>query len=135
MGTLRAFLRDHRTFAILLVAMALCVKVLVPQGYMVGGASKTFTVQLCLDGVTRKAVSLTIPMDGKSHDDGQSQGKDGGHCAFSSLTMGALGGIDTPLLALALAFILALGFAPTTPVLRGRLHFLRPPLRGPPAAL
>ncbi len=135
MGTLRAFLRDHRTFAILLVAMALCVKVLVPQGYMVGGASKTFTVQLCLDGVTHKAVSLTIPMDGKSHDDGQSQGKDGGHCAFSSLTMGALGGIDTPLLALALAFILALGFAPTTPVMRGRLLFLRPPLRGPPAAL
>lgn len=135
MGNLRAFLHGHRMLAILLVAMALCVKALVPQGYMVGGASKTFTVQLCLDGITHKTVALTIPMDGKSHDDGQSQGKDGGHCAFSSLTMGALGGADTPLLALALAFILALGFAPTTPVLRGRPHFLRPPLRGPPAAL
>lgn len=135
MGNLRAFLRDHRTLAILLVAMALSVKALVPQGYMLGGASKTFTVQLCFDGIAHKAVSLTIPMDGKSHDNGQSQGKDGGHCAFSSLTMGALGGADTPLLVLALAFILALGLAPITAVLRGRPHFLRPPLRGPPAAL
>ena len=135
MSLLRAFFRDHRTLAMLVVAVALCVKALVPQGYMVGGAQKLLSVQLCLDGVHYKTVQIAIPAQGSSQADGQGQqDKASEHCAFTSLGMGSLGGVDAPLLALALAFILALGFAPTHPVLRGRISHLRPPLRGPPAA-
>jgi hypothetical protein len=47
--------------------------------------------------------------------------------------MAGLGGVDMALLALALAFILALGFAPLRPARAASTRFLRPPLRGPPA--
>jgi len=129
MTSIRALIRDHRTLAMLLVAVALFVKVLVPSGYMAGTGQKLLSVQICLDGINHKTVQLAVPADGSSHQDSQ------GHppCAFTALSMGALGGIDAPLLALAIAFILALGFAPTHPVLRGRASHLRPPLRGPPA--
>jgi len=61
-------------------------------------------------------------------------GHDGkGQCAFSPLAFAALGGADAPLLAIALAFILAFGFASTPPLRLARIAGLRPPLRGPPA--
>jgi Protein of unknown function (DUF2946) len=120
--------------AILIVALALFVKVLVPQGFMADTGQKFLSVQVCLDGISHKTVQLAIPTTGKSQD-----GNSGHHdktdspCAYSSLSMGAMAGADLPLLAIALAFILALGFAPAHPVLRGRLSHILPPLRGPPA--
>jgi hypothetical protein len=133
MTTLRALLRDYRTLAMLLVAMALCVKVLVPQGYMVGAEQKLISVQICFDGITHEATQIAIEFDGKS------QGTGSGHdskadapCAYSSLSMGAMAGADAPLLVIALAFLLALGFAPVRPALRGQLSHILPPLRGPP---
>ncbi len=46
--------------------------------------------------------------------------------------MASLAGADALLLAAALAFILALGFAPATAPRPRRAVWLRPPLRGPP---
>lgn len=54
-------------------------------------------------------------------------------CTFTALTHGALGGADPIQLALALLIILTLGFAPILPAARKHIHYLRPPLRGPPA--
>lgn len=136
MTGLRAFLRDHRALAIMMMALALSVKLLIPQGYMVGTDQRVLTVQLCLDGASHETVRIAIPTSGKSQDgDSGGHGDSDGQCAYSSLAMGAMGGADAPLLAIALAFLLALGFAPVRTVLRGRLSHILPPLRGPPAAV
>lgn len=131
MSPLRAFLMRHRSVAFMLVMAALCAKALVPGGYMIGQDSKVLTVQLCHDGLGETITKqLVIPMKG---DASGKQGK--GDCAFSSLSMASLGGADTALLAMALAFIIALGFAPVRSPRPRRIFHLRPPLRGPPASL
>lgn len=122
--------------AMMLVVMALCMKALVPTGYMVGQGGKTLTIEFCSDGLTELAAQqIVIPMkdgsDGSSGDHGQAKGD----CAFSALSMVSLGGAQPDLLADALVFILATGFAqPIAPVLLSSFD-LRPPLRGPPAEL
>ncbi|RVU05815.1 hypothetical protein EOE18_07500 [Novosphingobium umbonatum] len=128
MGTLRAFLLAHRPLAALLVALALCVKALVPTGYMLGTDTRTITVQICADSLGRQIIKqIEI-----GHKDSQ-KAKPDTSCAFSGLHHAAMGGADPILLALALLFILALGFAPWHAPLHKRLAYLRPPLRGPPA--
>jgi hypothetical protein len=135
MNRVRALFHDHRTLAILIVALALLVKVLVPQGYMIEKEQKFLSVQICFDGITHKAVQLAIPANGESEENGSGQhGKKDSPCAFSSLSMGSMARADTTLLAIALAFILALDFAPANPVLEGHLSHILPPLRGPPTA-
>lgn len=129
MSSLRAFLGHHRQFAGLLVALALAMKALIPSGYMVGGQARTITIEICADAsgghVTRDVV---VPRS----DAPAEYGKADGLCAFSALGMAALGGADFVLLAAALAFVLALGFAAAPSLLRRIAGHLRPPLRGPP---
>lgn len=134
MGTLRNFLREHRQFALLLVALALAMKALVPTGYMIGTDSKVLTIQICADGSGQHFTKqIVIPMTGKPLDERGEQGKAGSTCPYSVLSMASLGGADLALLAIALAFIMILGFAPVRrPWLQG-IFYLRPPLRGPPA--
>jgi len=132
MGQLRVFLHRHRTLAALLLALALCVKAIVPAGYMPGGGARFITVSICADAsggaVTRQ---IAIPAKG---DAGQDHARAKGLCAFAGLASAALGGSDIALLAAALAFIIALGFATRpVPAPRGAAR-LRPPLRGPPLA-
>ena len=129
MSLLRALIRDHRTLALLLLACALAAKALIPQGYMAGDGQKFLSVQLCLDGITHKSIAVAVPMSGE-HTPAKSAADE--PCAFTALSMAALSGADAPLLALALVFILATGFAPRTLTLRGHTPHLRPPLRGPP---
>lgn len=40
MNPFRALIRDHRALAMLLLVCALCVKALIPQGYLAGGGHK-----------------------------------------------------------------------------------------------
>ena len=122
----------HRALAILVVMVALCMKIVVPSGYMIGQDSKVLTVQICDEITGNHAVKqLVIPMKDGGSESGQKQGK--GECPFASLSMASLAGADPSLLALALSFILALGFAPARIPLPQRVSYLRPPLRGPPA--
>lgn len=123
-------IRDYRIAALLMVALALCTKALIPQGYMVAGGAKILTVQICSDGLSHKAMKIVIPMESKQG----GQGSGDGECAYGALNAASLAGADAPLLALALAFILALGFAPTRPAPLSRGTHVRPPLRGPPAS-
>ena len=130
MHALRTFLRDHRRLAGLIVALALAMKALVPAGYMLGEQAKVLTVSICADasgGATTK--QIVVPHSGKQDEVGKSSTA----CPYAALGMASLPGADAALLALALTFILALGFAPVPlpRVVRG--HHLRPPLRGPPA--
>lgn len=136
MNTVRSLLLRHCTMAMMLVVLALCMKALVPTGYMVGQGGRTLTIEFCSDGLTEVAAKqIVIPMkddsDGSSGDHGQAKGD----CAFSVLSMASLGGAQPDLLADALVFILTTGFAPpVAPVLQSSFD-LRPPLRGPPAVL
>lgn len=133
MHALRAFLRTNRRLALALVALALVIKALVPAGYMLSGplgdGARVLTVAICADASGELATKqITVPSDGKSD-----HAKAEGTCAWGVLAMAALAGADVLLLALALAFILALGLAPRRPPARGQRTYLRPPLRGPPA--
>lgn len=132
MNLMRAFLLRHRAMAFFLVLAALCMKIVVPTGFMIGQNSKVLTVQLCTDGLGHAVTAkIAIPMNGEPSDSSGKQGK--AECPFASLSMASMTGADTALLALALAFILALGFTPAPPPHPRRIFHLRPPLRGPPA--
>jgi hypothetical protein len=138
MSLLRAHLLHHRRLAMVLVALTLAIKALIPEGYMPDFGARTITVEICADAFGQPAVrAITLARagdgDGAGQHDTSHHGKGEGFCAFSALGHGTLGGADAVLLAGALLFIMALAFAaPVPPVLR-RLTFLRPPLRGPPA--
>lgn len=139
MHTLRALLFGHRRIAILVVALALGMKALLPAGYMVSsaaeGASRVLTLALCHEGGDGATVasSVAVPVGKVAPDGHDSHAKADGQCPYSSLSMAAMGGASAPLLALALAFILALGLTPVRRLPFGPIPHLRPPLRGPPA--
>lgn len=136
MTPLRALTQSHRKIALLFLAVALLVKAVVPAGYMVGGTFKTLTVSICADstgGVITK--QMAVPIKHGSGDASGESAKDAGTCAFTSLISGSLAGVDIELLAAALAFILALGFAAQAAPHRAAISWLRPPLRGPPSLI
>jgi hypothetical protein len=137
MFRLRALIRDHARLTLVLLVLALAVKAAVPAGFMVSASGDRFlTVTICSDtrGTTEQ-VQIALP--GKPDAGGGDYPGAGGkatHCAFAGLGHPALGGADPLLLAAAAAFILLIGMAPF-PALPRRDHpFLRPQLRGPPAA-
>ncbi|MEO0031415.1 MAG: hypothetical protein RIS94_1173 [Pseudomonadota bacterium] len=134
MGVLRHILLRHRALAALLIAAALCMKALVPAGFMVGEARQTFTILVCADASgtgTHAAREVTVP---------KAPAKQAGThaheiCPFSSLGFAALGGADPIQLAAALAFVLALGFVAAPALRLVRRAYLVPPACGPPASV
>lgn len=130
MNALRAFFRTHRRLALGVLALALAIKALVPAGYMLSEQAQVLTVAICADASGKQLTKqIVVPADGKSGAHAKAEGA----CAWGLLAMAALGAVDVLLLALALAFILALGLAPSRPPARVQRAYLRPPLRGPPA--
>jgi hypothetical protein len=136
MHLLRALLLRHRALAVLAIAAALCLKAVVPAGYMLDSTASSITVRLCNDASGPSApTAITIPMkaDGTAHPGDPASHKAAAECPYTTLTLALLGGAEPVLLALALAFILALGFAPVRAPPAQRPAYLRPPLRAPPA--
>jgi hypothetical protein len=134
MLSLRALIRENRRLALALLVLAFCIKAAIPAGFMVSSSgSSAITVTICSD-VSNGLRQLQIAIPGKD-DGGNHSGamKKGEHCAFSGLAKVAVGGADLFLLALAFAFILLIGLAPSTRLPLRQLSYLRPPLRGPPA--
>ncbi|WP_156840409.1 DUF2946 family protein [Novosphingobium aquimarinum] len=131
MGHLRAILMQRRQLALVCIALAIALRAIVPAGYMIGSDAKVLTIAVCHDasgaGISRDVV---VPMKSDSGVPGKPAK---GECPYGALAMAGLGGADVVLLALALAFVIALGFAPQTIPQASRPAFLRPPLRGPPA--
>lgn len=132
----RQLLREHRRLAAVLVALALCMKMFVPAGYMIGAGSKIITVRICADASGgEQTLQVAIPLDkdgGAQSGQGANVGKAEATCAWSALGQASLGGADPVLLALVLAFIMALGIGWRAPQPRRSRHHIRPPLRGPP---
>lgn len=132
MQQLRILLSHNRALAVLVLALALAMKALVPAGYMAAPGAKFLSVAICADSSGGDQLKkIAIPMKGDPAGSPSDHGKPAVTCAFAALSMAALGGADAPLLALALAFILAIALLTAAPPPALRLH-LRPPLRGPP---
>lgn len=133
MGRFRTFLKHHHMLAFLLVMTALFLKAAIPNGFMVESGSKTISVLMCHDasGATG-AREIVVPLKNTSNGDLNKAAK--GECPYASFSMASLSGADPALLLQELAFIIALGFLPLQLTLSKRAAFLRPPLRGPPAA-
>lgn len=136
MTRFRAMIRDHVPLTLVLLALALAVKAVVPAGFMPSaGGDRFLTVTICSDASgTPKQMQIAIPGNQDSTGDHSEPGAKATPCAFSGLGHSALGGADPLLLAGALAFILLIGLAPLPALPRRELPFLRPQLRGPPAA-
>lgn len=130
MTALRALLRARYLLALLLVALALAVRMLVPAGTMPASGSRVLTVQICADA-SGLPHSRAIVIPGKPDSQKGSAAK--GHCAFAGLGTAALEAADPVLLAAALVFILLAGLALACPALPARIRRFHPPLRGPPA--
>lgn len=131
MGHFRAILFSRRDLALAFLVFALAMKLIVPSGFMLNTVGKQLTVTLC-SGVSGQSTTITIPTapDHQGHGDKQAAQKDA--CPYGALGHATLGGTDPVLLAEAIAFLIALGFAAVAlPALRRRTY-LQPPLRGPP---
>lgn len=136
MSRLRAPIQDHARLMLVMLALALAVRAVVPAGFMLAaGADRFLTVTICSDvSGTVKPMQIAIPGKHDTGGDHTDAAAEGAHCAFSGLGHSALGGADPLLLAGALAFILLIGMAPLLAQPRRDIAFLRPQLRGPPAS-
>lgn len=132
MGTLRAYFQRHYRQAFVLALLALCLKALLPSGFMLGQHHRTITIEICHDA-TGGSSTLQMLLPTKAGSDHVPGKPAKGECPFGALSMASLGGADPVQLALAIAFIMALGFAAIRPAALTRSYYLRPPLRGPPA--
>jgi hypothetical protein len=131
---IRHFFLTHRALSLAIVTLALAIKALVPSGMMLearGDLLLTVTICSGMGAVETKTISIerdSSPSDG----DEQGSSADTSLCGFSSLGQAALGGTDPLVLAIALLFILALGFAPRYIITARAASFRWPPMRGPP---
>ncbi|TYC92903.1 DUF2946 family protein [Novosphingobium sp. BW1] len=131
MHALRSFLARHLWLFALVLAMALAMKALVPAGFMIESAgAKVLTVGICDSQGHTRLQKIALP--GKPDTSSQQHAKAAKECPFTALSAHALGHAEPTLLALALAFILALGFLPAPPLRLFRPRYWTPPLRAPP---
>lgn len=132
MSSLRRLLAANRPLACLVLAAALLVKALVPAGYMIVAGQDSVLISVCSDATGAHTVKqVVVPVKGQSTDAHEAAKK---QCPFSGFNSHALADSDPALLALAILFALALGFAASPPLRIAGVERLRPPLRGPPAA-
>lgn len=143
MGSLRALLQDRVVVAGLVVALALFLRVLVPPGYMLASGADGPALTLCpqgFPGTAAKSSHHPAAHAATGHDAASEDGRDhpahdqtSRPCPYAVLTLAPLAAADPVLLATAVAFVLAAGFAARPAVIVRDRAFLRPPLRGPPA--
>ena len=162
MTALRRLSLDHRTLALWLALAVLAVKLLVPAGFMVGTVDGRVALQICSGfgpvaatpmmhhAMPDHAMPDHLASDPGASDPGASDpgaskhgaGHHGGAdhpaaempCPFAALAHGVAMPVDPVLLAVALAFVMALGFVAIVRAAPRSVPFARPPLRGPPLA-
>jgi hypothetical protein len=128
---MRALIRQRPALVLAMVLTALFFRLTVPAGFMVRQQAGVMTLEICggtAAGVSLEKLVIPKPAGGGASHNAQPE------CPFAALGMAGLAGADPALLAVALAFIFLLGFAPVSELAQGRLLRLRPPLRGPPGA-
>ena len=114
---------------LLAVLFALFMRAVIPAGYMPEQQSTGWVISLC----SGQGVKMVIvdhdgqPVEQDTNSDGAQSA-----CIFTNLAAPALLAAPPVLLALAVAYIMARGFAPTIEAARRLAERLRPPLRAPP---
>ena len=132
----RALIRRHRAVAMLVVALALCLRAVMPQGYMLaaGDGPLHLTVQLCNGEPGHDSVRIAVLTAG-GHHEGKPEKRDSlaPACAFTSLLAAALTGPgdDWVLREQPVARFRAALFSHRFLLRRG--DHLQPPSHGPPA--
>lgn len=131
MQGIRNLLTRHFTVFAFVLALSLAMKAFVPAGFMIGSrAGHVLTVEICdSQGHSQLRVMALPDKPDPAHDGHAKAARD---CPFTALSAHALSSADPVVLALALAFVLALGFRSTPPLRLARARYHRPPLRGPP---
>ncbi|NRD90959.1 hypothetical protein C8024_18130 [Sphingopyxis sp. BSNA05] len=132
MDSIRTLIRNNGRLAACLLGAALLFKLLVPAGYMVTSDNMVLTVVICSDSTGEQLTrEISVPMKGTS---GAEHEKGKNDCPYTGLAKSAVAGVDLALLASAIAFVLALAFAPQISSGASDTPRLRPPSRGPPLA-
>ncbi len=131
MQFIRTLIREDRLLVATIFAIALCMKLFVPAGYMIGEGAGALTISICSPATTLDGQTVSVDIGAPT---GHGEQKSVKHppCAFTALAMASLAGADAPLLAIALAFILLTAFRPVGATCIARRAFLLPPSRGPP---
>lgn len=131
MGTIRLFFRDCPALAALLLAAALCVKALIPTGYMPAAADTGVIVALCSGTMpVGSTVTVAIPMKDSHKDKGATTADH--PCAFAPLAGDMTGTDFAPLLVAALAFVFVAAIVRPVLALRPAAAHIRPPSQAPP---
>ncbi len=130
MTPLRHYLRDRRHFAMAIILLTLLMRLLLPTGFMPEVSAGKITIALCT-GHGPATIDLAMPGSSGHHDQGQTAKHDM-PCPFASGSTHGLAGADPILLAIAIAFVMALCLRPVAVVRIADAPYLRPPLRGPP---
>ncbi len=120
--------------AVLLLALALLVKMLVPTGYMVASTSGSIQIVMCTGAGPVKITMPTAVGDTQDVEHRQDHQGNATPCAFAGLAHSALSAVDPVLLATNIALIVTTAFrlVPQQGA-ECQLH-RRPPSRGPPIA-
>lgn len=135
MTDLRRLLHRRPSLVAFVLGAVLLLKLLVPTGYMpVAAGNGTITIQVCTGMQDApRVMQMIVPGLPDRAGDHQQPTKSATPCAFSGLAMPMLSGADALLLAVAIAFVMALGSRARALPLPQRPYRLLPPLRGPPA--
>ena len=129
MKGLRTVLRRHAVIALLIAALALSVRAVMPTGYMASASPTGITIELC-SGVAGKSVTIALPGQDRDQEHGKAHAD--APCAFSALGHAAQTATDPILLAIAIAFVVASGLRRGSTAPHGSRARIRPPLRAPP---
>lgn len=136
MRSLRNLIGDHRCLAIVVIALALCMKIMVPSGFMVGAGPKSLSIMICDGRGLELMKQISLPQAGWQAGPAPEQpaqhGKASDACPYAALGMTGLSGAPAALLVVALAFMRMAGIRPAPRPQPARRSFLRPPLRAPP---
>lgn len=130
-GIMRHFFRDRPALAALLLAAALCLKIVVPTGYMPASPDTGLIVALCSGAMPAGAtVTIAIPKKPGGQDHGASMADH--PCAFAPLCAAMTGADFAPLVLAALAFVFVAAIARTPLALPAPAKRSRPPSHAPP---
>lgn len=133
MNRLRRLAFSNRVFACALIALALAMKLALPAGFMPVMSGGQIVVAMCAgSGPMTMAIAIPGLKQGKSESSGEHDKADA-PCAFAGNSAPALGALPEFLLAVAIAFIVALGLRPLAFPASPEPPYLRPHLRAPPA--
>jgi hypothetical protein len=126
-----------RHLSVLVCAVTLLLKLLIPPGYMINNDHGRIAITIC-SGVAPLAMTTDMPgMHGDMVDHGKSKDHDRAEmpCAFAGLSAAMTGAIDPLQLSALIVFILAVCLVAGSIPAPSRPAHLRPPLRGPPVYL